>query len=92
MDSYRVRELCSTICGRSDVRLPVIIAGASLPLPLARSLCQPDHPRYSELCLNLMERGALPREEERWDIVDMSPRLGTRAVVGPPLTARYCHL
>ena len=27
VDFYRVRELCSTICGRSDVRLPVIIAG-----------------------------------------------------------------
>jgi len=26
---------------------------------------QPDHPRYSELCLHLMERGAQPREEER---------------------------
>lgn len=27
IESYRMRELCSTVCGRSDVRLPIIIAG-----------------------------------------------------------------
>ena len=27
-------------------------------------LFQPDHPRYSELCLALLERGAQPKEEE----------------------------
>lgn len=27
IEAYRQRELCSTICGRSDVRVPVIIAG-----------------------------------------------------------------
>lgn len=27
VESYRQRELCSTICGRSDVRIPVILTG-----------------------------------------------------------------
>jgi len=27
IESYRMRELCSSVCGRSDVRLPIIIAG-----------------------------------------------------------------
>ena len=27
-------------------------------------LYQPSHPRYSELCLYLLERGAQPKEEE----------------------------
>jgi len=73
VEAYRQTELCSTICGRADVRLPVIIAGDFNGPPkgqVYRLLCaqnyRPSMAEHLAAKMNISDSRSLGPSDMRW--------------------------